>query len=124
MSAVNKKNGRPSLSANKSATRKKQTRASAVSRPGQSTRVPPPAAARRRLIRPPRILTYMDAVARHGSIRKAAEALHIASSALNRRILDLEDELGTLLFERLPRGVRLSAAGELFIGYVRRSLTD
>lgn len=74
--------------------------------------------------RPPRILAYLDAVARHGSIRKAAEALHIASSALNRRILDLENELGTDLFERLPRGVRLTAAGEIFIGYVRRSLTD
>ncbi len=74
--------------------------------------------------RPPRILAYLDAVVRHGSIRKAAEALHIASSALNRRILDLENELGTDLFERLPRGVRLTAAGEIFIGYVRRSLTD
>ena len=57
-------------------------------------------------------------------MRKAAEALHIASSALNRRILDLENELGTDLFERLPRGVRLTAAGEIFIGYVRRSLAD
>jgi DNA-binding transcriptional LysR family regulator len=75
-------------------------------------------------IRPPRILVYIDAVVRHGSIRKAAEALHIASSALNRRILELELELGTDLFERLPRGVRLTAAGELFIGYVRRSLAD
>jgi DNA-binding transcriptional LysR family regulator len=107
------------------ATRKKRQRA-AVTVPTRrlSAAVPPAAAARRRLIRPPRILTYVDAVARHGSIRKAAEALHMASSALNRRILDLEDELGTSLFERLPRGVRLSAAGELFIGYVRRSLAD
>jgi DNA-binding transcriptional LysR family regulator len=78
----------------------------------------------KRTIRPPRILTYVDAIARHGSIRKASEVLHIASSALNRRILDLEKELGTDLFERLPRGVRLTAAGELFIGYVRRSLAD
>ena len=75
-------------------------------------------------VRPPRIFQYVDAVARHGSIRKAAEALHVVSSALNRRILDLEEELGTSLFERLPRGVRPSAAGELFIAYVRRSLRE
>ena len=63
-------------------------------------------------------------MARHGSIRKAAEALHVVSSALNRRILELEEELGFELFERLPRGVRPTAAGELFLAYVRRSLKD
>lgn len=67
---------------------------------------------------------YFDAVYRHGSIRKAAVALHIASSALNRRILDLEQEIGTPLFERLPRGVRLTEAGELFLTYVRRCAQD
>lgn len=72
----------------------------------------------------PTIFSYVDAVAHHGSIRKAAEALHIASSALNRRILDLEEEVGSPLFERLPRGVRATAAGELFLAYVRRSLKD
>lgn len=75
-------------------------------------------------VRPPRILTCVDAVARHGSIRKAADALNMASSALNRRILDLEQELGCRLFERLPRGVRPTAAGELFVDYVRRAIAD
>src|SRR5579862_6135380 len=75
-------------------------------------------------MRPQRILLYVNAVARHGSIRKAAESLHIASSALNRRILDLEAQVGSTLFERLPRGVRLTASGELFINYVRRALAD
>jgi DNA-binding transcriptional LysR family regulator len=75
-------------------------------------------------LRPPRIFLYVDAVARHGSIRKAAEALHVVSSALNRRILDLEEELGTSLFERLTRGVRPTAAGELFLAYVRRSMRE
>jgi DNA-binding transcriptional LysR family regulator len=73
---------------------------------------------------PPTIFGYVDAVATHGSIRKAAEALHVASSAVNRRILDLEDEIGFPLFERLPRGVRPTAAGELFLVYVRRSLKE
>lgn len=68
--------------------------------------------------------SYFDAVARHGSIRKAADALRMASSALNRRILDLEQEVGMPLFERLPRGVRLTAAGEVLLAYVRRSLKD
>jgi DNA-binding transcriptional LysR family regulator len=63
-------------------------------------------------------------VARHGSIRKAAAALHIVSSALNRRILDLEEELGAPLFERLPRGVRPTEAGELYLAYVRRSMHE
>ncbi len=72
----------------------------------------------------PTLFSYVDAVARHGSIRKAAEALHIASSALNRRILDLEEQVGSPLFERLPRGVRATAAGELFLTFVRKSLKD
>ncbi len=83
-----------------------------------------PAGASRPPVRAPRILTYVDAVARHGSIRKAADVLHIASSALNRRILDLEQELGSPLFERMPRGVRPTAAGELYISYVRDALSE
>lgn len=66
-----------------------------------------------------RFLKYVDEIARCGSIRQAAERLHVAPSAVNRRLQDIEDELGVPLFERLPRGMRLTAAGELFIGYVR-----
>lgn len=66
-----------------------------------------------------RFLRYFDEVARLGSIRQAAEHLHVAPSAVNRRIQDIEDELGVALFERLPRGMRLTAAGELFVQYVR-----
>src|ERR1700722_18053187 len=75
-------------------------------------------------LRPPRLLTYVDAVARHGSIRKAADALNVASSALNRQILDLELDLGSSLFERLPRGVRLTAAGEVFLAYARQAISE
>jgi len=67
---------------------------------------------------------YVDEVARVGSIRKAAEQLAITSSALNRRILAMEDDLGTPIFERTAQGVRLSVAGELFIHHVRRELSD
>ena len=54
------------------------------------------------------ILRYFDQVARLGSIRRAAEALHVASSAVNRQIIKLEAEIGTPLFERLRSGVRLT----------------
>lgn len=66
-----------------------------------------------------RFLKYVDEIARAGSIRQAAERLHVAPSAVNRRLQDIEEELGTPIFERLPRGMRLTAAGELFIRYVR-----
>jgi DNA-binding transcriptional LysR family regulator len=77
-----------------------------------------------RRIRPPRLYVYFNAIIRHGSIRRAAEALRIASSALNRRVLDLEQEVGTILFDRLQGGVRLTAAGEAFAAHVRRTLSD
>lgn len=71
-----------------------------------------------------KVLNYVDAVARAGSIRAAAERLQVAASAVNRRIQDLERELGTKVFERLPGGVRLTAAGELFVAYLRRRTAD
>src|SRR3954454_16193132 len=66
-----------------------------------------------------RILSYVDEVARSGSIRKAADQLNVTASAVNRRIMDLEVELGAPRFERRPRGVRLTAAGEVFVNYLR-----
>ena len=69
-------------------------------------------------------LRYLDEVVRCGSIRKAAARLNVASSAVNRRILRLEAELGTLIFERQPRNLRLTAAGEILILHVRRTLQD
>lgn len=76
------------------------------------------------MLHAPRLYVYLDAVARAGSIRKAAEVLHVASTALNRKILEAEEDLGTPLFERLPRGVRLTAAGEVMLSFVRRSLSE
>ncbi|THD44039.1 MAG: LysR family transcriptional regulator [Bradyrhizobium sp.] len=98
-----------------------------LTRSGKTTAAPPAqraTATRRKRLRPPRLLTYVDAVARHGSIRKAAEALSVASSALNRQILDLELDLGSELFERLPRGVRLTAVGEVFLAYARQAISE
>lgn len=69
-------------------------------------------------------LRFVDAVARAGSIRKAAQALAVNSTALNRRILALEEELGVPIFERLPRGVRLNPAGELLVYFIRNQISD
>jgi DNA-binding transcriptional LysR family regulator len=71
-----------------------------------------------------RLLRYLDEVARCGSIRKAAGQLNIASSAINRQILALEAELGTPVFERLRRRLRLTASGELLIAHVRQTLKE
>src|SRR5271170_5442953 len=90
----------------------------------RSVSAPAPIGVHRERLRPPRLLLYVDAVARHGSIRKAADALNVASSALNRQILDLELDLGSALFERLPRGVRLTAAGEVFLAYTRQAISE
>lgn len=71
-----------------------------------------------------RLLRYLDEVARSGSIRKASSRLNVASSAINRHILALEQEIGSPIFERLPRGLRLTAAGELLINHVRQTLKE
>ncbi|MFC0500250.1 LysR family transcriptional regulator [Asaia krungthepensis] len=62
-----------------------------------------------------RFLTYFSAVARHGSIRRAAETLGISASSIDRQILLGEERLGVALFERLPTGLRMTAAGELLL---------
>ncbi|MEA2738075.1 MAG: hypothetical protein QOH05_1382 [Acetobacteraceae bacterium] len=69
-------------------------------------------------------LNYFDAVRRAGSIRAAARKLNVASSAVNRQILSLEAEIGMPLFERLPAGLKLTAAGEILAHHVITVLRD
>lgn len=71
-----------------------------------------------------RKLIYINEIVRCGSIRKAAARLNVASSAVNRQILALEEELGAPIFERLPKGLRLTAAGELCIEHIRDVLKN
>ncbi|MBI1685147.1 LysR family transcriptional regulator [Caulobacter hibisci] len=71
-----------------------------------------------------RAAIYFDEVARRGSVRKAAERLHIAPSAVDRQILQLEERIGAPLFERLPQGLRMTAAGEMLVEAVRRWRRD
>ena len=69
-------------------------------------------------------IRYFDMVRKYGSIRKASEQLHVASSAVSRQILKLEDELGVSLFERSPSGVILTKEGEIFSQFVSRVTVD
>lgn len=71
-----------------------------------------------------RAAIYFDEVARRGALRRAADVLHIAPSAVDRQIIQLEEDLGTQLFERTPTGMRMTAAGEILIDGVRRWRRD
>lgn len=65
-----------------------------------------------------------DEVARRGSVRKAAETLHLTAAAVNQQILNLEAMVGMPLFDRVPRGMQLTSAGEIMVASVRRSQRD
>src|ERR1700682_1241904 len=71
-----------------------------------------------------RHLRYFVGVAEEQHFGRAAARLHVAQPALSRQIQDLEREMGFVLFDRLPRGVRLSAAGKLSLSDARRILQD
>jgi DNA-binding transcriptional LysR family regulator len=70
------------------------------------------------------VLRYVDQVARHGSIRRAAAAMNVASSAINRQILRLERDLGAPLFVRRHDGVGLTPVGEMLLGHVHDTLDN
>jgi DNA-binding transcriptional LysR family regulator len=57
-------------------------------------------------------IRYFLAVARGGSVRAAAKGLVVNHATVLRRIAQLEERLGALMFEKLPSGYRLTAAGE------------
>jgi len=61
-------------------------------------------------------------IARRGSVSRAAETLFVTQPALTARIKSLERELGTELFVRTGRGVRLTEPGRSFLPYAQRAL--
>jgi DNA-binding transcriptional LysR family regulator len=71
-----------------------------------------------------RHLRYFVGVGEEQHYGRAAKRLLVAQPALSRQIQDLEKELGFPLFERLPRGVKLNAAGKLFLEDARRILRE
>ena len=71
-----------------------------------------------------RHLRYFVAVGEEQHYGRAALRLRVVQPALSRQIQDLEKEVGFKLFERLPRGVKLSPAGKLFLEDARRILQE
>src|ERR1700746_2758095 len=69
-----------------------------------------------------RHLRYFVAIGEEENYRRAAKRLHVAQTALSTQIQDLEAEVGFKLFDRLPRGVKLSTAGKLFLEDARHIL--
>lgn len=72
-------------------------------------------------------LRMFEAVSRHGSMNRAAQELHTVQSNITARIRGLEEELGVVLFQRHPRGVFLTPAGQRvlpFVGRITRLLAD
>lgn len=65
-------------------------------------------------------LKVVDAVARHGSMNKAAVALNTVQSNVSSRIRSLEDELGVSLFQRSAKGVQITPAGRRVLPYAAR----
>ena len=61
-------------------------------------------------------------VSRCGGITAAARALCVSQPAVSQSLRQLEESLGSQLFVRTPRGVRLTQAGQLLDGYVSRGL--
>lgn len=69
-------------------------------------------------------LEFAVALAEEGNFTRAAERCHVVQSALSHQIAALEQELGTPLFERLPRQVRATAAGEAMLVHARQALAS
>jgi len=76
-------------------------------------------------------LRAFEAAARHLSFLKAADELHVTPGAISQQVKALEDQLGIALFRRLPRGVLLTDAGQLYgkrlgeiFDQIRRATTD
>jgi len=71
-----------------------------------------------------RSIRYFVQIAELGSITRASEHLGIAQPALSRHVRSVEEELGTQLLVRLPRGVRLTGAGLQFLDHCRRIVRE
>jgi LysR family hydrogen peroxide-inducible transcriptional activator len=67
-------------------------------------------------------LRYVCAIADTGNFSRAAERCQIAQPSLSQQVLKLEEELGTKLFDRLGRSIRLTEAGRAFIPRARAIL--
>ena len=69
-------------------------------------------------------LRYFSAVARHGTFTRASEVEHVSQPSLSQQILKLEAELGSRLFDRLPRSAKLTVFGKAFLPKAERILRE
>lgn len=69
-------------------------------------------------------LRYFLEVVRSGSVSEAATRLNVSPSAVSRQVAALEDLLGVPLFDRRPRGMAPSPAGELLAAHARRGALE
>jgi LysR family transcriptional regulator, hydrogen peroxide-inducible genes activator len=69
-------------------------------------------------------LKYFCAVAKTGNFTRAAAQEHVAQPSLSQQIQKMEQELGAKLFDRLGRGVRLTAFGQAFLPRAQAILRD
>lgn len=69
-----------------------------------------------------RELTYVQAIAKHQNITKAAEALYVSQPTLSKFLISLESELGLKLFRKLGHRYQLTYAGERYLEYAAKIL--
>ncbi|GGG90667.1 LysR family transcriptional regulator [Silvibacterium dinghuense] len=67
-------------------------------------------------------LRYVCAIADTGSFSRAAERCQVAQPSLSQQVLKLEENLGTKLFDRLGRSIRLTESGRAFLPHARSIL--
>lgn len=65
---------------------------------------------------------YISAIAEHGSISKAARAMHVSQPALSQRLKRIESQMGVALFDRASFPLRPTASGEVFVRYAQRAI--
>jgi DNA-binding transcriptional LysR family regulator len=68
-------------------------------------------------------LRALHVLASHGSVRSAAEVLHVTTSAVSQQLAKLEEEVGQRLLERNGRGVKLTDAAAVLVAHTRRALS-
>ncbi|MFZ6654504.1 LysR substrate-binding domain-containing protein [Undibacterium sp. TJN19] len=69
-------------------------------------------------------IKYFDSAARHRSFTRAAEELHVTQGAVSQQIKGLEEQIGVMLFKRLPRGLALTQEGERLYRVAQKVLRD
>ena len=69
-------------------------------------------------------IRYLKAVADHGSVTRAASALHVSQPTLSQQIREFEERMGVQLLDRTGRKVRPTDAGEAYLRHVQRALAS